>query len=312
MSSLNIKQLEAFIKISQLGSFGEAAKHLRISQPAISARMRQLEEELGIVLFHRNVAPVKLSIQGRDLYKHAEQIVGLVSELRQKASSFKRAYGTVRIGSTHSLALTWLPALLDRLRSKYKGLNLELTVDLTTVLTDMLENGQLDVAFIVKPLTQIDASYSTLYERELVWACSLKAQYAPDPVSPYLLADIPIITDAPGSQVYQATLNWFSSAGVTPTKMNTCPGLGRIQLIASGHWIGVVPKDVVDPTWGGLRIRALSAEPVLGSIEYGIALGPTGAKLGIQEFVDQAKEYHRTPNRPRHALSTGGSARGRS
>ena len=70
---MNLKQLEAFIKVSDSKSFSKAAQELYLTQPTVSAHIQTLEKELKVRLFVRNTKTVKLSEDGKTLYQYARQ-----------------------------------------------------------------------------------------------------------------------------------------------------------------------------------------------------------------------------------------------
>ena len=70
---MNLRQLEAFVQVSESGSFSKAAKELFLTQPTISAHISSLEKELNVRLFIRNTKEVSLSDDGKDLYRYASR-----------------------------------------------------------------------------------------------------------------------------------------------------------------------------------------------------------------------------------------------
>ena len=78
---MNLKQLEAFVKVTESGSFSKAAKLLFLTQPTVSAHISALEKELDSRLFVRNTKEVKLSEEGKQLYQYARQMVELEEEI---------------------------------------------------------------------------------------------------------------------------------------------------------------------------------------------------------------------------------------
>ena len=81
---MNLKQLEAFVQVSESGSFSRAAKELYLTQPTISAHIASLEKELSVRLFVRNTKEVGLSDDGKELYKYARQIVDLEKKIEER------------------------------------------------------------------------------------------------------------------------------------------------------------------------------------------------------------------------------------
>ncbi|WP_454825754.1 LysR family transcriptional regulator [Paraburkholderia xenovorans] len=161
---MKIAQLETMIWISRLGSVRKAASQLGTSQPAASARIRELEEHLGISLFLRDKRPMRVSAQGREILRLAERIVALVERMEEYANASQPIYGAVKLGANHAVAASWLPKLLKLAQERLPGVELELVVELTEHLTDMLRRGELDMAFVIGGPADKAIGYSRLYE----------------------------------------------------------------------------------------------------------------------------------------------------
>ena len=83
---MNLRQLEAFIKVSDSKSFSKAAQELYLTQPTVSAHIQTLEKELKVRLFVRNTKTVKLSEDGKTLYQYARQMIELEQEIQSMFS----------------------------------------------------------------------------------------------------------------------------------------------------------------------------------------------------------------------------------
>ena len=88
---MNLKQLEAFIKVSDSKSFSKAAQELYLTQPTVSAHIQTLEKELKVRLFVRNTKTVKLSEDGKTLYQYARQMIELEQEIQSMFYKSSRA-----------------------------------------------------------------------------------------------------------------------------------------------------------------------------------------------------------------------------
>ena len=82
---MNLKQLEAFVQVAEGGSFSKAAKQLFLTQPTISAHISSLEKELNARLFVRNTKEVKLSDDGKELYRYARQMIDLQKKIEERS-----------------------------------------------------------------------------------------------------------------------------------------------------------------------------------------------------------------------------------
>ena len=107
---MNLKQLEAFVKVAEGGSFSKAAKDLFLTQPTISAHISSLEKELNARLFVRNTKEVSLSDDGTELYKYAKQMIDLQKKIEAvsythleacyKAAEYAEELGLFTLGSS--------------------------------------------------------------------------------------------------------------------------------------------------------------------------------------------------------------------
>ena len=115
---MNLKQLEAFVKVTESGSFSKAAKLLFLTQPTVSAHISSLEKELDSRLFVRNTKEVKLSEEGKQLYQYARQMVELEKEIEQVFSKdAHREEKCITIATSTIPAQYLLPKILMKFRS---------------------------------------------------------------------------------------------------------------------------------------------------------------------------------------------------
>ncbi len=145
---MNFRQLQTFIEIVRLGSFAAAANKLNATQSTISARVQELENDLGVILFDRNQRKATVTAKGRELIGYAERALQLQSEIRQQIAPTESLSGVVRVGVAELVAVTWLPKLAALLRQRYPKITLELDVSLTLLLRSRLQSGELDIALI--------------------------------------------------------------------------------------------------------------------------------------------------------------------
>ena len=86
---MEFKQLEAFVAVVDYGSFSEAARRLYLTQPTISAHISSLEKELNARFFVRNTKEVKLSDDGKELYRYARQMIDLQKKIEERFETGK-------------------------------------------------------------------------------------------------------------------------------------------------------------------------------------------------------------------------------
>ena len=99
---MNLKQLEAFVKVAETKSFSSAAKLLYLTQPTVSAHIASLEKELNACLLVRSTKGVALSEAGKELYAYAEQMLELEQKIRARFGLGAGGRGSVlRIAGVH-------------------------------------------------------------------------------------------------------------------------------------------------------------------------------------------------------------------
>ncbi|WP_306303374.1 LysR family transcriptional regulator [Pseudovibrio denitrificans] len=104
---LTFKQLRYFVAVQQHGHFGNAAEEVCVSQPALSMQIRDLEKELGLCLIERNARSIRLTPEGEEIAKRANQILREMQDLKAYAEhAASPLSGTIRLGVIPSLAPT--------------------------------------------------------------------------------------------------------------------------------------------------------------------------------------------------------------
>src|SRR5690349_8964579 len=116
---MNISQLETLITISKTMSFRKAGELLNLTQPAVSAQIKSLEDEFKTVLVDRN-QPVTLTDRGEVFLSHAERILAIVEELKERLYDLDQTpQGHIVLGTTTSIAIQILPRVLSYFQNQF-------------------------------------------------------------------------------------------------------------------------------------------------------------------------------------------------
>ncbi|MDH2498731.1 LysR substrate-binding domain-containing protein [Acinetobacter baumannii] len=146
---MDVKQLRAFLTISETNNITKAAAMLNIVQPAVSRQIHLLEEELGVELFERGRHGMTLTQEGKVLEGYARralrEIEAAKTELTSKDGGLK---GTVNIGILASLSELLSVALMKVIKKKYPDVNLKISVGYSGHLKEWLEAGEIDLALL--------------------------------------------------------------------------------------------------------------------------------------------------------------------
>lgn len=164
---MQIHSLRTFYWVNRLGSFRKAAEALNISQPTVSARIRGLEEELGVPLMLRD-AGLSLTPQGAELLDYARQVLRLTDDLSFQNAPQSRAT-RLRMGANGPVAATWLMALVDHLEARHPTLRLEIEVNQSATLLKHLATGQLDLAFLSTDTAHPELKLAPIGQYPMIW-----------------------------------------------------------------------------------------------------------------------------------------------
>lgn len=300
---MNFKQFEAFYWIARLGSFHAAARHLRVAQSSVSARVRELERHLGIPLFDRSSRNARLTAKGRELMTYAGQILTIAGEVEQQVGSRAALVGRVRFGLTSIPATTWMPKLMRRLAKAYPGIEAEFTVDSSENLRAQLLRGELDLAFLAGPLSEPSLVTESLGEVPMVWLAGPELVLPNPPVSPGDLADVPIITDVRGSFLHGIAREWFQRGGAEPRRHHACSSLwARLQLAAAGLGIAIAPSAVAARQISEGTLRIVPTDPPLPALAYVIAIAGGTPTPPVRILLETARQI--LAEEPRFTLSS--------
>ena len=165
---MNLKQLEAFVQVSESGSFSKAAKELFLTQTTISAHISSLEKELNVRLFIRNTKEVSLSDDGKDLYRYAKQITDLEKAIEERFymdSDDGKHFITIAASTIPAQYL--LPKVLMCYRERYPKEQIKIMeTDSSEVVTQVVDH-MVDVGFTGTVLEKKHCKYIPFYKDEL-------------------------------------------------------------------------------------------------------------------------------------------------
>lgn len=143
---MNFRQLRSFVKVVETGSMTRAAAELYLAQPALGMQVRQLEEDLGVVLLRRHSRGVEPTEAGRVLYHRARDLLSQVEAVRREVSSISSDAGeSIRLGMSPSLIRSCGADIAVQARETLPQVLLSLAEEMSHVLADRLLRDELDV-----------------------------------------------------------------------------------------------------------------------------------------------------------------------
>jgi DNA-binding transcriptional LysR family regulator len=167
--AINLNSLRLFTAVAQQGGFSAAGRLLRVSQPAVSKAVRQLEAELGTQLLVRAAGGVVLTEEGRVLLGHARVLFG-EERAAEEALAERRGLsrGSLRIGSSLTVASYFLPRILGAFHARHPAIEMTLVAANTRAVFEALLSNTVELAVVEGPVSHSRVEVSPWMEDELV------------------------------------------------------------------------------------------------------------------------------------------------
>jgi len=179
---LDSQQLRAFVSVADHGSVTRAAEAMHLTQSAVSAQIKRLEEQLGCRVFERTTRSLQLTAQGSVLLSYARSILNLQQQAVSRLAAPRHAPTTLRLGCSEGFPSEWLFAALAGFRQRRPDVHVEITGGISTVLAKQVRQRSLDL--MVGTVCDAGSDTETLWMEPLVWAFSERALLDPDAPAP--------------------------------------------------------------------------------------------------------------------------------
>lgn len=287
---LDLKSLETFIWTMRLGGFRRAAERLNTTQPAISARIAQLQDELGVVLFERVGRRVAPTPQAMVLLTYAEKMMALRSELLTAVADRSAIRGVIRLGVAETVVHTWLSQLIERLNALYPAVSLEIEVETSPSLRDALARHELDVAVMLASYTDVRFRAIPVGSYPLGWVASPSLPLPEEPVSLRDLAAWPIITFSRTTQPYGVIREMFSAIGLQVRMFGNSSLASVVRMAVDAVGVSVIPTVIVQRELAEGRLRLIRSQAPLPGMTFCAAHSATAENHMASVVADLAAE----------------------
>ncbi|MGM0661964.1 MAG: LysR family transcriptional regulator [Pseudomonadota bacterium] len=181
MTQLNLAHLRTFLAIVRTGGVRKAAVSLNLTQPAVTARIRNLEASLNGALFDREARGMALTRRGERLLFYAEKVERLQEMIEEDVIDPEGLERHLRIGVSETIAQCWLPDLIARLHRTFPKLEIEFNVDISVELRARLMSREIDLAILLGPISEPSVDNIELPGFDLAWYVAACAPVQADP-----------------------------------------------------------------------------------------------------------------------------------
>lgn len=236
-----ITELKTFVAVAHYGTFAAAAERIGLTQSAVSAQMKRLEEKLGSALFVRTGRSAELNDVGHTVLAKAGELIALAETLADPIDA-DALTGRLRIGAIASVHTTLLLKALPAFKAQFPGMHLRVIPGTSLELLNQLDAGDLDLAIIIRPGFGIpqNLSWDSLLQERFVLAAPISQSI--DDVQE-ALSTLPFIRYHRSSFGGRRVARYLEETGIAVrdwAELDDIPTL--LALVEEGHGVAIVPE----------------------------------------------------------------------
>jgi DNA-binding transcriptional LysR family regulator len=253
MSRLNLEHLRTFLTVVRFGGISRAAEALHLTQPAVTTRIRNLEQVLSGPLFEREGAVLRLTKRGERLLSYARKFEQLSEMVTRDVIDPEGLERHLRIGVSETIAQSWLPDLIARLHRRYSKLEIEFNVDISLNLREGLLAREIDLAVLLGPISEYSIDNIALPGFDLAWYVAADAPLEPDPAAYFAR---PVLTYARNTRPYRELRDQlFERVGPDVSVFPSSSLSACFQLVAAKLGVAALPRALGAEHVAAGRIR---------------------------------------------------------
>ena len=272
---MDLRKLEVFCKLVELGSFTKTADAVLLSQPTVSEHIRNLEEELGHKLVDRLGRDVQPTPLGELLYGYARKILQTRQEALQAVEQFSgKLVGRIMLGCGTIPGTYIFPRLIGEFRKKNPAIKATLRISGSRLIADEVKSGALDLGVVGAKWNDSDLSWTQIYNDNLSLVVNSRHRWAgKKEVSPEMLLDEPFILREVASGTRKAFDQILHGAGYKVAQLKEVAEMGSTSAV----------KEAIK---AGLGVSILSDMAVAEEVAYGLL-----AKVRLKDITMERPFY---------------------
>jgi DNA-binding transcriptional LysR family regulator len=287
-----LAELEAFAEVARLASVSRAAEELHVTQPALTARLRSLETDVGAALFVRSRRGMALTDAGRALLPYAQRAIVQVLEGRRALEQLREGKtGELLIGAAPAVSTYLLPRVLRSFQGTHPGVRIGVRTGHTEEVLAMVLRREVDVG-VGRPVRHAEAMLIPVFDDELILVAAADHPFARRvQVRVRELAEERLILFDRASSYYELTSSLVRQAGVVPESVLELDNVEAAKkMVLAGLGVALLPRMALDAE---LRSRSLRQVRLVGASsirrpivairrrDAGEPIGPVAAFLTI-------------------------------
>ena len=240
---MTITQLSTFLKIVELKSFSAAANSLGYAQSTVTMQIKQLEEELGCVLFERLGKTISVTSSGERLISYAEKMLQLEREIHLDVTDEENPAGILKLGVSESLCISQFPQVLMEYNRNHPRTEIRIQFVNHDTIPELLQKGELDMVYTLNPLICDDRVKLLHKKREqLSFYASPKHSMAGKTLREEDLKEVPLLLTGHNCNFRHMLIADLEQKGISPNiVLETSSKEILKQFAAGGFGVAFIP-----------------------------------------------------------------------
>ena len=286
---MSLKQYRAFLKTVELRSVSQAAQAMGMTQSALTQNLGALEKQFGFRLLVRNKAGVRLTQEGRRVYRAIEQVVRADEALQAAVEEVRRSGGdTIRIATFKSVAVSWLPAMMKAFQAEHPEAEFRLFDGAYAEVDEYVRTGAVDFGFVSLP-DALECDMIPVKEDRLLAVLPQGhplAEAAAVPAAQFGKEAVVSLVDSTN----QDALRVLRAAGVEPRiRFQTADDYAMISMVETGLGICITHELVLKSDNHNVVVKELDP-PATRTIAVAIP-NYKEARPIVKQFIEFVKEW---------------------
>lgn len=282
--------LRIFESVARLGAMNQAASELNTVQSNVTARIRQIEDRLGVTLFERHARGVTLTAAGARLLPYAERVLTLLKDAESAVSDDGVPGGRLIVGSLETTAALRLSPVLASYAARYPSVDLTLRTGTTCELIDAVVDSDVEGAFVCGPVDHAALENQPIFEEELA------VLTAPGIDTLDALAgqeDLRIVVLRAGCSYRQRLETILAKRGIAAPRVMEFGTLEAIvNCVGAGLGITLLPRGLIGPVWRDRLVRIHSLPVAESRVETSFIRRRAGhLSSAMSAFIDLARAH---------------------
>jgi DNA-binding transcriptional LysR family regulator len=287
---MDVSDLKVFEAVARHGSMNRAASELNTVQSNVTARIRALEQELGVSLFQRHARGVTTTPAGERVLPFVARIAKLIEDARTAAGDEGPPSGSLRLGSLETTTALRLSPLLSRFVKAYPKVRLAITTGTTSELVADVAECRLDGAFVAGPINHPDLHRETIFTEELVLVTPRSVRSPRELAGQDELTTIVFQIGCSYRQRLDAVLAEIGIVVAKPMEFGSLDAI--IGCVAAGIGVTLLPRGVVASQKSKVAVHELAPDQAYVETLF-VRRHDTYVSSAMTAFLDMARPKSR-------------------